>query len=382
MTSLRFPPRFLWGAATAAHQIEGGNDNSDIWAAELAPGSPFMEPSGSACDSYHRYAEDIGLLAAAGLAAYRFSLDWSRIEPLEGEVSQTGLEHYQNVVRTCQEHGIKPVVTVHHFASPVWLAKDGGWTNPAIVDRFGRFCETVSDLLTDVDLVCTINEPNVLADAVHLFSGSARDPRVRDQILAAHRRAVEVLKSGTAAQVGMTIALPGIDVLPGGEHAAAAYAREAQDVYLDATIDDDFVGVQTYSDTVVGPDGVVEPDDGDDVTQMGWRFRPEALGSAVRRTYDLVQRPLYVTENGLATTDDAQRLQYVRRALASLHAAIADGVDVRGYFYWSLLDNYEWLHGYRPRFGLVEVDRQTFTRRPKPSLSWLGDVARTGILVP
>jgi beta-glucosidase len=379
---LQFPDGFVWGAATAAHQIEGANDNSDIWAAELAPGSPFVEPSGDACDSFHRYPEDVALVAKAGLSAYRFSLDWSRIEPTEGEVSRAALDHYRAMVDTCRDSGVTPVVTVHHFASPQWLARDGGWTNAAVVDRFARFCESVLPVLHDVELVCTINEPNVMLEFAHLLTdppGASLDLRARDNLIAAHAKAVQVLKAGTPGQVGITIALPGVVVEPGGDKAAAEFTAEAYDVFVEATRHDDFVGVQTYSDTVIGPDGVIEPDlEDDDVTEMGWRFRPEALGRSVRRTYDLVQRPIYVTENGLATKDDAERISYVRRALASLHAAMQDGVDVRGYFYWSLLDNFEWLHGYRPTFGLVEVDRTTFERRPKPSLTWLGEVARTG----
>ena len=383
--SLAFPDGFVWGAATAAHQIEGGNDRSDLWAAEIAPGSPFVEPSGDACDSFHRYPEDVALVAKAGLSAYRFSLDWSRIEPSEGDVSRQAIDHYRAMVDTCRDAGVRPVVTVHHFVSPLWLAKDGGWTNPAVVDRFARFCEAVLPVLADVELVCTINEPNVMLEFAHVLTQpplDAMDLRARDHLLAAHGKAVQVVKAGTASQVGITIALPGVVVEPGGDEAAAAYTREAYDVFLDATTDDDFVGVQTYSDTVIGPDGVVEPADGEEITQMGWRFRPEALGRSVRRTYDLVQRPVYVTENGLATSDDTQRIAHVHRALTSLHEAMQDGVDVRGYFYWSLLDNYEWLHGYRPTFGLVEVDRTTFERRPKPSLDWYGEVARTGRLDP
>jgi beta-glucosidase len=383
--TLLFPDGFVWGAATAAHQIEGGNDRSDIWAAEVAHGSPFVEPSGDACDSLRRYPEDVSLVANAGLSAYRFSLDWSRIQPSERDVSREAIAHYRAMVDTCRDAGVQPVVTVHHFASPAWLAREGGWTNPLVVDRFARFCEAVLPVLVDVDLVCTINEPNVMLEFAHLLTQPplrAMDLRARDHLLAAHAKAVQVLKAGTAGQVGITLALPGVVVEPGGEEAAAAYTREAHDVFLEATRDDDFVGVQTYSDTVIGPQGVIEPGPGEDVTQLGWRFRPEALGRSVRRTYELVQRPIYVTENGLATADDAERITYIRRALTSLHEAMADGVDVRGYFYWSLLDNYEWLHGYRPTFGLVEVDRTTFERHPKPSLAWYGEVARTGGLDP
>jgi beta-glucosidase len=169
MTSMSFPDGFLWGAATAGHQIEGGNVNSDFWAAEWAPGVYFAEPSGDACDSYHRYAEDIAMLAGAGLDTYRFSVEWARIEPDEGWYSRAELDHYRRMVGTCLEHGVTPMVTYNHFTTPLWFARRGGWISDGADARFGRYCERLTAHIGDlVPWACTLNEPNLMAMMAHV----------------------------------------------------------------------------------------------------------------------------------------------------------------------------------------------------------------------
>ena len=183
--SRSFPDGFQWGTATAAHQVEGGNWNNDWWAWEHADGTPCVEPSGDACDQYHRYPDDIGLLRALGFGSYRFSLEWSRIEPEEGHFSVAALDHYRRVAAVCLANGIRPVVTFHHFTSPRWVAADGGWTNPAVVDRFTRFCErSVAHLGDLIDRACTINEPDVVAFvtyAIGLFPPGTVDPAPHEE---------------------------------------------------------------------------------------------------------------------------------------------------------------------------------------------------------
>ena len=378
-SSLSFPPSFLWGTATAAHQIEGGNDRNDFWAAELRPGTPFAEPSGAACDSFNRYPEDIEIVRSLGLQAYRFSLEWSRIETEPGEFSQAAISHYRSMVEQCHASGIEPVVTLHHFTNPLWFSRLGGWTNPQAPEHFERFCSAVLPILSDVRLICTINEPTVLSEAAHLLTdppGQAHNPLIKQYLLEAHKRAVELLHAEGGHEVGITLALPAWVVLPGGEEAARAKQRVDEDFFFEQLRGDDFVGVQTYTTLVAGPEGIIEPDDSERQTLMGWRFTPEALGETVRRTAQATGCPIYVTENGIATNDDAERIEYVTRALESVSSAIADGVDVRGYFYWSLLDNFEWLRGYEPTFGIVGVDRATFTRTTKPSATWLGELSQ------
>jgi len=391
MPSDAFPPGFIWGTATAAHQVEGNNWNNDWWAWEHTPGSPCQEPSGDACDHYHRYGDDIRALAALGFGAYRFSLEWSRIEPEDGEFSRAALDHYRRMCAACLEHGVRPVVTFHHFTTPRWVAAQGGWTEPATADRFARFCERATAHLGDlVDRACTLNEPNVVANFGYrwgLFPPGRRDAdlhrRANDVFIAAHRKAVDAIKSGPGTtSVGLTLAMQDMQAVDGGEAFRDAERRDTEDCFLEAARGDDFVGVQTYTRLLFGPDGMRGPQPGVPTTQMGYEFWPESLEATIRRAWDVTRHvPIVVTENGLATTNDRERVAYVERALQGVLACLADGLDVRGYFYWSLLDNFEWVFGYRPVFGLVSVDRTTQARTVKPSARWLGDVARANRLL-
>jgi beta-glucosidase len=392
MAAARFPPGFVWGTATAAHQVEGGNWNNDWWAWEHAPGSPCQEPSGDACDHYHRYAADVDLLAGLGLNAYRFSLEWSRIEPEEGELSTAALEHYRRMAGVCRERGLEPIVTFHHFTTPRWAAARGGWTEPATADRFARFCERAARHLRDViGRACTLNEPNILAAFGYrwgLFPPGVRDPdqrlRANDVLIDAHRKARAAIRAACpGVPVGLTLAMEDHQAVDGGEAVRDRERRDMEDVFLEAARGDDFVGVQTYTRARWGPEGLRGPEPGVRLTQMGYEFWPEALEACIRRAAALrPETPVFVTENGVATEDDAERREYVARALAGVLACLADGIAVQGYVYWSLLDNFEWVFGYRPTFGLVAVDRATQARHPKPSARWLGAVARANALVP
>jgi beta-glucosidase len=414
MTPMSFPDGFLWGAATAGHQIEGGNVSSDFWAAEWAAGAHFAELSGDACDSYHRYAEDIALLAGAGLDTYRFSVEWARIEPDEGWYSRAELDHYRRMVGTCLEHGVTPMVTYNHFTTPFWFAQRGGWTSDGADDRFARYCERLTAHIGDlVPWACTLNEPNLMAMMAHVGfapvgDGDADHPgpdaharaetaRLRELTLRtmpaslpafqgapveamarAHRRAVDAIRSGPGdAKVGWTLALVDYQPAEGGDERTALAREKGQLEWLDVSADDDFVGVQTYSRERIGPDGMVARPAEAPKMLTGWEVYPEALGHTVRMAAERAGVPVIVTENGCATADDAERIAYTEAALHGLAACIADGVDVAGYLHWSLLDNFEWASGFAITFGLIAVDRTTFERTPKPSLAWLGEVARS-----
>jgi beta-glucosidase len=385
----RFPQGFLWGTATAAHQVEGGNWNNDWWAWEHQPGSPCVEPSGDACDHWHRWPEDLRMLAGLGFGGYRFSLEWSRIEPEEGEWSLVALDHYRRMCAGCLEAGMEPVVTFHHFTTPRWVAARGGWADPATADRFTRFCERAARHLGDlVARACTINEPNIVAANGYLtgrFPPGEHDPearhRVNEVFADAHAKAVAAIKAGPGgAPVGITLAMSDWQAVPGGEAQRDALRAADEDLFLEAARGDDYLGVQTYTRRRVGPDGVLDPEPGVPLTTMGYERWPQALGATIRRAAEVAAVPILVTENGIATDDDAERVEFVRHALGGVLDCLADGVDVRGYFYWSALDNFEWAYGYEPRFGLVAVDRQTQARTPKPSAAFLGEVARRNAL--
>jgi beta-glucosidase len=386
MAARRFPDGFVWGTATAAHQVEGGNWNNDWWMWEHDPRSPCQEPSGDACDHWHRYPEDVRLLAALGFNAYRFSLEWSRIEPEEGEFSRAALDHYRRMCAACHEQGVEPIVTFHHFTTPRWIAARGGWTAPETAERFARFAGRAAAHLGDVvGRACTLNEPNIVATMGYLyglFPPGVRDPelrrRVNEVLIDAHRKSVAAIRSGPGrVPVGLTLAMSDHQAVPGGEAERDLYRRDMEDVFLAATRGDDFVGVQCYSRTRFGPGGMLPPEDGVRLTQMGYEFWPEALEATIRRAWEVTRGlPILVTENGIGTGDDGERIEFVARALGGVLTCLADSIDVRGYVYWSLLDNFEWFLGYRPTFGLVAVDRATQVRRPKASARWLGAIAR------
>jgi beta-glucosidase len=405
----QFPANFLWGTATAAHQVEGGNTASDLWLMEMMKDSLFAEPSGDACDHYHRYGADIAMLKALGFGVYRFSIEWARIEPEEGFFSKAALDHYRRMIAACLAEGIVPMVTFHHFTAPLWFTRDGGWENPKSVDRFARYCERAGKALGDlIAYACTINEANIpimvtmireavgvaggggkrvkaLAEAARLRGGEAGrfspylsgdGHAMTPNLIAAHRKAYGVLKPLVAGPVGITLSLNEFQAEPGGEALRDAADRAINGQFLESLEGDDFIGVQTYTRVRFAENTFRPPPPGADLTQMGYEFYPEALEACIRQAARVSGCPVIVTENGIGTEDDTRRIEYTRRALAGVLRCIKDGLDVRGYIHWSMLDNYEWLEGYRPKFGLVEVDRTTQMRTPKPSAVWLGDVAR------
>jgi len=410
----QFPKNFMWGTATASHQVEGGNVYNDIWLMEHTPGTVFVESSGDAVDHYHRYADDIALLAGLGFNMYRFSLEWSRIEPEEGEFNLSELEHYRRMLAACHEYGITPMVTYHHFSSPRWLMRHGGWSGDKTPELFARFCERSARYLGDLTgAACTLNEINIatLFSVLNMFRPEnaeaqpeqppawmvaaarslnvtpqqfapfmfAAGPKAIEIVQKAHRRGVEAIKSGPGAYpVGVTLALMDIQAGPGGEEIAARVRYDVNESYLEAARGDDFVGVQTYSRFRFGPKGMLPPEW--EVTQMGYEFFPEALEATIRLAARVAGVPVIVTENGVAGDDDARRLEFIQRAVKSVASCLEDGVDVRGYTYWSAFDNFEWMQGYQMKFGLIGVDRATQARSVKPSARWLGALAKSGIL--
>jgi beta-glucosidase len=308
------------------------------------------------------------------------------------------------MLATCHEHGVRPMVTFYHFSSPRWFAAMGGWEGAGAADLFVRYCERSAKHLGNlIDYATTFNEPNLpvllrwqsqmkipflavrrmrrqAARAVGsgrfgcFFLGDAR--KLRDVMIPAHLRARDAMKSGPGNYpVGVNVALQ--DEQPAGPRSQCALkCAEAYDPWLDAAARSDFLGVQTYTRCRVGRRRDLAPEPGAELTQMGYEFWPEALEACIRYAAARVNVPIHVTENGVSTDDDAQRIEYIRRALAGVLNCLDDGIDVRGYIHWSLLDNFEWVFGYRPRFGLVAVNRETQERILKPSARYLGGIAR------
>jgi beta-glucosidase len=426
---LTFPDGFLWGAATAAHQVEGDNSTSDWWEWETdaSPRVALAEPSGIACDHFHRYRDDIALLADLGLNTYRFSVEWARVEPRAGEFDEAALAHYSDVVEACLHRGIMPIVTLQHFTLPAWVGHAGSWLNPDMTDYFARYTRKVVERLGDrVPYFCTINEPGNLLTRGYL--GTFPTPPFRQDLTAfdtaaatvnaTHRRSRDVIKELIpSARVGMAHALQDWQANAAGR-AVMAFARELyEDRFFAETSEDDFIGLQTYTrievdvprltrpltavllrsrrltETVLLPllrrsaraaePGEGKRPDGRRRTQMGWLWAPEAVECAARRLGGLFPgKELLITEHGLATGDDAERIEYIDAGLRSVQRLLGDGLAVSGYVYWSLLDNYEWSHGYRPTFGLVAVDRTTQQRTVKASARWYGRVASSNRLPP
>ena len=424
----KFPKDFLMGASTAAHQVEGNNIHSDYWAMEHMKSTSFVEPSLDAVDHYNRYEEDIRLLSDTGLNCYRFSIEWARIEPAEGQFDEVEVEHYRKVIRCCKENGVTPIVTLHHFTSPKWLISKGGWEAESTVEDFKRYCTYIAEKLgNELEYIVTINEANMglqlaaiakrymkemlfgkkkkntdgndgkaqvginlkqmlanqklaAAENAQIFGTeklntfvSMRTPDGDLLIMRAHCAARDAMKAICPhLKIGLSLSLH--DMQPnrfGKKHAAKEWYAEFGH-YLPYIKGDDFLGVQNYTRSRFGFFGQINLPKGAELTQMSYEFYPEALSNVIRTVAKDFKGDIIVTENGIATADDSRRVEFIRRALTGVESCIADGIPVKGYCHWSLLDNFEWQKGFSMTFGLIAVDRKTQTRTPKESLTYLG----------
>ena len=400
---LSFPDGFLIGASISAHQTEGNNVNSDWWWWEHLESTPCREPSGDACDFYHRCAEDVAMLAAVGLNCFRFGIEWARIEPAEGEFSLAELDHYRRMLEACHQLGIAPIVTFHHYTVPMWLHEKGGIAADRFPALFERYCARAAEALGDrIAYACTINEPQGLGSSGWLLGvnppGHTHDrdgaQRAVDNLLEGHRLGAAAIRSRAGVPTGVTLALPDLQYEDGATPGTTSLELESRvtDWFFQLARQDEFVGVQTYTRFRFGPEGPRSPGldwsdttrelaETDATTMMGYEYYPQALGGAIRRAHRSCPGvPILVTESGIATSNDEKRIHYIDTAMREVLACLGEGIDVRSYIYWALLDNFEWALGYAPTFGLVAVDRQTFERHPRPSLTWLGQVARARAL--
>ncbi|MBI4092649.1 MAG: family 1 glycosylhydrolase [Candidatus Kerfeldbacteria bacterium] len=395
-TSLRFPDGFLWGAATSAHQVEGGQDN-DWTEWEKLGRVKNGERSGAACDHWHRYISDFELAKSLGHTSHRFSLEWSRIEPLPGQWNEPALEHYREVVRAIRAKGIEPFVTLWHFTNPRWFAERGGWAANDAYQLFSKYVATAIQALPEVKFWLTVNEPNVyalLSYGLGYWPPEAkswvRARRALTNLIRAHHSAAETVRRlAPGAMVGFAQNL--VDFEP--RHSGILLDRWATRVsdyqfnrrWLERTAASvDFIGVNHYHHQRIRFGGlrqlIVNEPQGQPQTDSGWQIFPESMYRVLKIAAEY-GKPIYITENGLADASDKLRISFIRDYLVQVHRALAEGIEIRGYFYWSLLDNFEWREGRSQKFGLVEVDFTTQRRRLRPSAKWFTDLCRKNSLV-
>lgn len=410
----KFPQGFLWGAATAAHQVEGNNVNSDVWAMEHANPTVYAEPSGDAANSFVLWPTDLDLVKNMGLNTYRFSLEWARIEPAKGLFSIAMLDHYKAMIDGCHARGLVPMVTFNHFTTPAWFAAQGGWSNAEAPSLFARYCDKAArHLAGGISYATTLNEPNLsglldivlpgdigkrLLDADKAMQAAAArehgvarflpgnplyvaDPDVvQGHLLAGHKAGREAIKAVRSdLPVGVSLAI--IDDQAVGKNSLRdAMRAKLYRPWLEAARGNDFVGVQNYERAVWNDKGRLPAPAGAEVNDVGSEVYPASLAGAVRYAHEVSGVPVIVTEHGINSADDTKRARLIPAALAELRLAMEDGVPVLGYCHWSLVDNFEWVFGYKPQFGLHTLDRTTFARAAKPSAAVLGGIARRNSL--
>ncbi|MFC3443742.1 family 1 glycosylhydrolase [Sphingobium rhizovicinum] len=406
-----FPRGFLWGAATAGHQVEGNNVASDQWFLENLKPTIYAEPSRDASNSFALWPQDMDLAKGIGLNAYRFSLEWARIEPEQGLFSVAMLDHYKRMIQGAHARGLKPIVTFNHFTAPRWFAAMGGWTNAAAIDLFVRFCDKAARHLADgISHAITFNEPNILmvlrsvvlppqvleaqkamlAEAARR-SGTAKFTALNAanmedidamqvNLIAAHKAAKAAIKAVRSdLPVGFSLSMFD-DQAVGKNSIRDAKRKELYGGWLDAARADDFMGVQNYERNMWTDKGKLPAPKGAPVNYMGAEVYAPSLAGAVRYAHEATGVPIFVTEHGVGTTDDTIRANLIPAALAEMKRAMDSGVPVIGYCHWSLIDNFEWVFGYRVKFGLHSVDPATFVRTAKPSAAIYGAIASRNAL--
>jgi beta-glucosidase len=396
---LKFPEGFLWGVSTSSYQIEGGITND--WSQWEMSEKRLKElrakklnyrdfVAGTACDSYNRFKEDSALAQSLNCGAYRLGLEWARIEPREGEFDLEQIEHYRQVLMDLKAKNLKVVLTIWHWGNPLWLVNEGGWRNKKVVGYFARYTEFVVAHLGDlVDFWVTVNEPTV-----HVYKGyfvGIFPPNKKNfwlgikvflNLVAAHKKAYDIIhKNNIRANVGFTHL--GDNFQP----ARAWFFPEIMLAWLFNFLCNnlffylvhghtDFVGLDYYFHNRIVWYPPFLKNLNKEVTDIGWEIYPEGIYNILK---DLrrFKRPIYIMENGIADATDAKRAKFIVDHLRYVHKAIEEGEDIRGYFYWSLLDNFEWADGYAMKFGLYAVDRQNFKRTPRGSAAVYAEICRS-----
>ena len=399
---LEFPKGFLWGAATSAHQVEGNNTHSDWWNWEQKGGG--TQPSSLACDHYHRFEEDFELAKSLGHNAHRLSIEWARIEPEEGQWDEKEIEHYQKVLKSLKGKDMQTFVSLFHVTLPFWFAQKGGFEKKQNIKYFKRFALVVVSRLNDkVDFWVTVNEPQAVPLAA--YAVALWPPQKRDKLLAlkvylnlalAHRQVYKALKNEfPAAKIGAVVNMPALRFYGGEplkEFVPSVVKKFVNRSFLKLTRGcHDFLGVNYYFfHEIKFKDLTLDTNDLDseaiekvmllERSDLGWPIYPPGIYEVVMdlKKYKL---PIYITENGVADAEDKHRERFIINHLQWLHQAIREGADVRGYLHWSLMDNFEWAFGFKPRFGLVEVDFKTQERKVRKSALTYAKICRENALM-
>jgi beta-glucosidase len=404
---MEFPKDFFWGAATSSHQVEGNNTNNDWWEWEKRGGGKGA--SGDACRHYELYRQDFDLAQGLSHNAHRLSIEWSRVHPEENQFSEQEIKHYADVINSLKERNLEPVVTLHHFTNPLWLSRMGGWENKKAVGLFLSYAEKIVDALSpDVKYWVTINEPTIYIYFSYIdgswppqVKSASRAKKVRDNLIAAHVKAYrsihQIYKNKGLQEPFISIAhhmQAFVPCSPALKNRFAAYLRhKAFNLdFLERLLrykSLDFIGLNYYSRSKVdvkrwGIKNLVF-----DVCEsnhnpvkknsLGWDIYPQGLYELLIKL-SRYKLPVFILENGICTEDDTLRWEFIKGHLEKLLLAVADGAKVIGYIYWALMDNFEWDKGFAPRFGLIEVDYNTYQRRVRESAKKLALVCKSGKL--
>lgn len=404
---IEFPKGFLWGAATSAHQVEGNNINSDWWEWEKRVG--LKDVSGQACRHYDLFRQDFDLAKQLNHNCHRLSVEWARIEPEEGKFSQAEIEHYKEVILALRQRNLEPIVTLYHFTLPLWLAKRGGWENNLARKYFLRYADkVVSALCRDVKFWSTINEP--LVYAYHAYILGVWPPqkksvfaaqKVENNLAVSHIEAYSLIhgiyRRNNLTRPSVSIAKNVQAFFPcvkSFRNKFAVYLRNRcyNLSFIDRLIRHkslDYIGINYYSRNLVDLEGwslknfIMDGCNKNHSTlkknSMGWDIYPQGLYDVLME-YKKYNLPVMILENGICTDDDSLRWDFIRGHLKMVSEAINSGLNVTGYVYWSLIDNFEWDKGFGPRFGLIEIDYSNFKRTIRQSALNFGQVCLTGKL--
>ncbi|MDZ7611417.1 MAG: glycoside hydrolase family 1 protein [Candidatus Moranbacteria bacterium] len=390
----KFPEGFLWGVAYSSHQVEGNNNNNDWW--EWEQKGKAKDKSGKACDSWNLYETDHDLARDLGCGGFRLSLEWSRIEPKEGEFSQEAIEHYRKVLQDIRRKGMKTVVTLWHWPLPLWFSHEYGWHKRESVDYFKKYCQkAVQELGSEIDIFITMNEPMVPLSAGFLvgrFPPGKINPwlfrKAKKNMISAHKECYRVVKNiHQDLPVGITQLYnyfePYSDFFL-WKFLSKKVAHWYNYDFLDK-IDgyQDFVGLDYYFHDKIklsfkAP--FYQQNENEKVSDLGWEIYPRGIYEITKDAWQRYQKPIYILENGLADKEDKYRKEFIENHLKRLHGAIEEGADVRGYFHWSLIDNFEWLEGFEPRFGLCEMNYDTMERKIRPSARRYAEICKNNAL--